>query len=82
MVAVNHRDNNRHYRAITKHLAALKLTLTRDKRGSLSRKFGVKNIPHLFIVGKNGKIIYQSIGYGEASTAKIVDALNKELAVI
>ncbi|WP_162230771.1 TlpA family protein disulfide reductase [Marinagarivorans algicola] len=82
VVAVNYRDNNKQYRAITKQLEAFKLTLTRDKRGSLSRKFGVKNIPHLFIVGKSGKIIYQSIGYGDDSTAKIVDALNKELSAV
>ena len=30
-----------------------------DKKGELSQKFGIRGIPHAFIVGKDGKIIWE-----------------------
>jgi thiol-disulfide isomerase/thioredoxin len=80
VVAVNFKESRKQYRSIKKQLSALALTLTHDKRGNLGSKFGVEGIPHLFIVGKNGELIYQSVGYGDSSREKIVNILNKELS--
>ena len=80
VIAVNYKESRKQYRHIKKKLSHLKLTLTHDKHGSLGNKFGVEGIPHLFIVGKNGKLVYQSIGYGDSSIKMIVKVLNKELS--
>jgi len=80
VVAVNYKESRKQYRHIKKKLSDLELTLTHDKHGSLGNKFGVEGIPHLFIVGKNGELVYQSVGYGDSSIKKIVKALNKELS--
>lgn len=80
VIAVNFKENNKQYRNIKKKLSYLQLTLTHDKRGSIGKKFGVEGIPHLFIIGKDGKLVYQSIGYGDGTLDKIVDALNEEFA--
>jgi len=80
VVAINFKESRKQYRHIKKTLSNLELTLTHDKRGYIGSKFGVEAIPHLFIVGKNGKLIYQNIGYGDSSIKKIVKVLNKELS--
>ena len=80
VVAINYKESRKQYRNIKSKLSQLKLTLTHDKRGSLGKKYGVEGIPHLFIVGKNGELIYQSVGYGDSSIKKIVNVLNKELS--
>jgi thiol-disulfide isomerase/thioredoxin len=79
VVAVNYKESRKQYRHIMKVLSSLELTLTHDKRGVLGSKFGVEGIPHLFIVGKNGGLIYQSIGYGDYSIKNIIEVLNTEL---
>jgi thiol-disulfide isomerase/thioredoxin len=80
VIAVNFKESRKQFRNIKKQLSTLALTLTHDKRGSLGNKFGVKGIPHLFIVGKSGELIYQSVGYGDSSRARIVKIVNKELS--
>ena len=80
VVAINYKESRKQYRHIKKKLSNLALTLTHDKRGNLGNKFGVGGIPHLFIVGKNGKLIYQNVGYGDTSMDSIVKVLNKELS--
>lgn len=80
VVAVNFKEGNRTFRIIKKKLSYLQLTITRDKRGSIGRKFGVDGIPHLLIVGKDGKIAYQAVGYGKSSVKKLIRILNELLA--
>lgn len=80
VVAVNFKESKKQYRHIKKKLASLNLTLTHDKRGSLSRKYGVDAIPNTFIVGKDGKLAYHSVGYGDKTLDKLVTVLNKLLA--
>ncbi|AAZ24789.1 TlpA disulfide reductase family protein [Colwellia psychrerythraea] len=80
VVAINFKENSKQYRRIKNKLSTLKLTLTHDKRGAIGKKFGVKGIPNLFIVGKDGKLLFHKIGYGASSINKIVKVLNEELA--
>ncbi|WP_170246284.1 TlpA family protein disulfide reductase [Colwellia hornerae] len=80
VIAVNFKESRKQYRHIKRKLSALALTLTHDKRGLLGSKFGVEGIPHLFIVGRKGTLIYQSVGYGDSSRKKIVTILNQELS--
>jgi thioredoxin-related protein len=47
--------------------------------GYIARKYGVGSIPALFIIGKDGKLVYQATGYGEASIQKIIDILRVEI---
>jgi len=80
VVAINFKENRKKYRKITKILSVLNLTLTHDKRGSIGKKFGVKSIPNLFIIGRDGKIVFHNVGYGESSIDKIVKVLNQQLS--
>ncbi len=80
VVAVNFKEDSRTFRAMRKQLADLKITITRDKRGKIGRKFGVNGIPHLLVIGKDGKIAHQAVGYGEDSVDRLVKILNTQLA--
>ena len=39
------------------------LTIGLDLEGDIYHKFAVKKIPRNYVISKNGKIIYQDIGY-------------------
>jgi len=80
VIAINFKEGRKKYRFIKKKLSSLNLTLTHDKRGSIGKKFGVESIPNLFIIGKNGKLIFHNVGYGDDSLDKIVDVLNQQLS--
>lgn len=80
VVAINFKESRKQFRFIKRKLSSLNLTLTHDKRGSIGKKFGVEAIPNLFIIGKNGKLVFHNVGYGDSSIAKIVAVLNEQLS--
>jgi len=80
VIAVNYKDDLDVYRALSRKLKNVQLTLTRDASGRIGEAFGVRGIPHLFVIGKDGKVAFQKTGYGEESIQLILDAVNAELA--
>jgi len=80
VIAVNYKDDLDVYRVLSRKLKGVQLTLTRDASGRIGEAFGVKGIPHLFVIGKDGKVAFQKTGYGEESIQIILDAVNAELA--
>lgn len=81
VVAVNFKENRKQYRKISRALASLKLSLTHDKRGSIGKSYGVEAVPDLFIVGKDGRLAFHHVGYGDNTIDKIVTVLNEQLAL-
>jgi thiol-disulfide isomerase/thioredoxin len=80
VVAVNYEDDRDVYRALSRQLKDVRLTMTHDESGRIGEAFGVSGIPHLFVIGKNGKVAFQDTGYGEESIQDILDAVNAALA--
>lgn len=79
VIAVNLKEKRRTFRRIVKKLKTYEMTLTHDVYGYIARKYGVGPIPALFIIGKDGRLAYQAVGYGEASIQKIIDVLKVEI---
>lgn len=79
VIAINYKEDSRQFKRIKKKLADLNLTLTHDRRGSISKRYGVEGIPHLFVLDKQGKLAFQQRGYSEETVEKIVEILNQEL---
>jgi len=50
-----------------------------DSKREIFSKFATQSIPRCVVVGKDGRIKYQSIGYDEAEFEKLVAAVKKEL---
>ena len=80
VVAIAHRqESKRSFKKYKKQLSAMSLTLTHDSRGTIGRKYGVDKAPHLFIIGKDGKIIFIDSNYQTTPVNAIIEVLKKEL---
>ena len=79
MIAVNYKEDVRVFRALEDGLKDSPLTLTHDKHGSIGRRYGVMAIPRLVIIGRDGKVAAQHVGYSECKVLVLVDEINSEL---
>lgn len=76
VIAVNQQSRDE-FRAIERQMrTAMTIKLTYDPDETGAAAYGVKGIPHLVIIGRDGKIVMVQRGYGEAALPGIVDAIN------
>jgi thiol-disulfide isomerase/thioredoxin len=78
--SINYQEDYSRYREIVKLLKDLPVTLISDQYGSLGDKYDVKGIPHMVIVGRDGRITAVHEGYGESMLQPLVDEINALLA--
>lgn len=50
-----------------------------DSNQSIFRKYASNYIPRNFLIGKDGKVIYVSVGYDEAEFAQLLNAVEQAL---
>ena len=74
--AVNWQEGEDQFRAIRRALKDTGLTLVSDESGHFGRKYGVKGIPHMVIIGRDGRIAAVHVGYGEGEIPVLVDEIN------
>lgn len=79
VIAVN-QESRDEFRGIERALRKLTMKLTYDPDEKGAKAYGVKGIPHLVIIGRDGKIIEVHRGYGESTLPQIVDAINLAMA--
>jgi peroxiredoxin len=80
VLAVNWRQDASVYRQITKTLKDIDLTLISDASGYVGDHYGVNAIPHMFIIGRDGRIAAIHVGYGESEIPILADEINALLA--
>ena len=73
MVAVNVQDNADDYRNIRRQLGDTPMTFTRDKSGAISKGFGVKGYPNLFVIDQTGAVAAIHVGFGKDSFKAILE---------
>lgn len=66
---------------LTKYNAKKKFAfpLYPDPKKELTAKFATKSIPRSYLIDKDGKIIYMSIGYNEKNFGRFLDLIEKNL---
>jgi thiol-disulfide isomerase/thioredoxin len=69
------------YRRLRRNIIGAGLTSTFDPDQLARKAFGVGAIPHMVIVGRNGRISAIRTGYSKASHEELAAALNEALAV-
>lgn len=74
--SVNWQENARHFQQIRQTLKNVDLTLISDEDGYIGRQYGVKAIPHMVIIGPDGRIAAIHIGYGESEIPVLADEIN------
>lgn len=55
------------------------LTLLGDPNGRIAAQYAISSIPHLFIIGRDGRILAVHAGYGEGSIDEWVEEINRAL---
>jgi thiol-disulfide isomerase/thioredoxin len=79
VVAVNIEDRAK-FRKIANTLREFQLTLTNDPRNAAADAYGVKGIPHMVIIGKDGKVVNVHRGYGEGQLDGLLQEINGAIA--
>lgn len=79
VVAVNI-EGSEQFRKVSKALSTLSLQITHDYGKKSSGAYGVKGIPHLVLIGRDGKVISVHRGYSEESIDSIISEINVALA--
>jgi thiol-disulfide isomerase/thioredoxin len=67
------------YRQVARRLADLDLMITHDTGKKASDSYGVNGIPHMVIIGRDGRIVRVNRGYNEKGLDAIVDDINRAL---
>ncbi len=81
VLAINHRDELEPFRYVVNVLKDYPITfMKRDPNSRVARKFGVKGIPRMIVIGRDGKVAADHIGYGDAVIPQLVEELNALLA--
>lgn len=68
------------YRKIAPQMASLAITVASDSGKQSQAEYGVNGIPHMVIIGKDGRILRVHRGYSDAGVDEAIDDLNKALA--
>ncbi len=79
VIAVNIEEREQ-FRRVSKALEPLALMLSHDYRKIPSESYGVKGIPHMVIIGKDGKVQKVHRGYSEEMIDSLVDEINAALS--
>jgi len=79
VIAVNIEDHSVFEKA-AKVLGELRLLLVNDHGNRSQRAYKVKGIPHMVVIGRDGRILAVHEGYGETALDGIVDEINRALA--
>jgi thiol-disulfide isomerase/thioredoxin len=74
--AVDWREDYDRFRRIKAALQPYDLTLLSDPDGYLGRKYDVDSIPHMVILGRDGRIAAIHVGYSESEIPLLVKQIN------
>jgi len=79
VIAVNIEDPAT-FRKASRILKDQQMQLANDRNGVGQRAYHVKGIPHMMLIGRDGRILDVRTGYAEAAIPGIVDEINGALA--
>jgi thiol-disulfide isomerase/thioredoxin len=79
VLSVNWREDAQRFRETERELRGRgrDLTLISDEGGDIGKKYGVTAIPHMVIIGRDGRIAAIHVGYDVSEIPELVDEINK-----
>ena len=81
VIAINYRDEYEPYKYVLKVLKDYPIVfLRRDPNSNTAKRYRVKGIPRMIIIGRDGKVAADHTGYGEGMIPVLVEELNTLLA--
>jgi thiol-disulfide isomerase/thioredoxin len=79
--AVSYRDTEAALAAIKKPASNWQINIMKDRNAHVASLYSVSKIPHLFMIGRDGKIVANHLGYGDRTPDELVADINRALAV-
>ncbi|MEO8016961.1 MAG: TlpA disulfide reductase family protein [Pseudomonadota bacterium] len=80
VIAVNFHDELKPFKYVVDVLKDYPITILRDQNGRTSKKYDVRAIPRMIVIGRDGKVAADHTGYGEGMIPELIDQLNTLLA--
>jgi thiol-disulfide isomerase/thioredoxin len=77
--AVSYKDTQA-ANAIYKLAREWQINVIEDRNDWIANHYAITSIPHLFIIGRDGKILANHLGYGDRSLQELVDDINHALS--
>lgn len=72
VIAVNQGETRQAFRSVLRANKDTQLTWLHDPRDVNGDNYGVRVLPNMFIIGRDGRIASRHLGYGEESVKQIV----------
>ena len=76
ILAVNWQEDSQRFWQIQRALRKVDLTLISDADGYIGRAYDVDAIPHMVIVGRDGRIAAIHVGYGKEEIPALANEIN------
>ena len=78
--AVSYRDTAAAAAAIKKLASTWQINVIEDHNGWIASRYSISAIPHLFMIGRDGKVVANHLGYGDRTINELVADINHALA--
>jgi thiol-disulfide isomerase/thioredoxin len=76
--AVSYKENPAAANGIRKLASESQIKMINDN-GWIASHYAISSIPHLFIIGRDGTVLANHVGYGDRTLQVLVDAINHAL---
>lgn len=70
------------YKQVAKALDSFKILVLHDRNRKGQKAYGVNGIPHMIIIGKDGRIDTVWVGYSEDALDDIVNSINRAIGAV
>jgi thiol-disulfide isomerase/thioredoxin len=79
VIAIDWEEETQSFRRLVKQNPTYQLRFVSDALGGVGSAYGVKAIPYMFLIGKDGRIAFVNLGYGESIIDKLIPEVNAAL---
>jgi thiol-disulfide isomerase/thioredoxin len=78
--AINYQDTDAKLAAIKGLASSWQISVMTDLHGRAANLYSVSTIPHLFMIGRDGKIVANHLGYGDRTLYDVITDIGRALA--
>lgn len=75
VVAVNYREDKRELRSLIRAHRDIDLTYVHDATGAISDRYGVRTLPNMFVIDREGRVAHVHRGYSEKMLDKFIQEM-------
>ncbi|HWX32696.1 MAG TPA: TlpA disulfide reductase family protein [Steroidobacteraceae bacterium] len=78
--AVSFKESQQAAGTLKKVASDWQINVIEDYNGTIASRYSITSIPHLFIIGRDGKVLANHLGYGDSTINELVDDINHAFA--